>query len=110
MAETRASYAASHRDRVNLALHIVAVPLFVGATAYLFVALVRGDVRAALAGVAGLGVSLAAQGLGHRREAVRPAPFSGAWDAVARVPVEQFWGFWVFLVSGDWWRALRRAR
>jgi hypothetical protein len=107
MAESRASYAASHRDRANLVLHLFAVPLFVLAAGAFGLAALRGDTQGMLTGVAGVGASLAAQGFGHRREDVRPARFTGTIDVITRVPVEQFWGFWVFLFSGAWWRQLR---
>ena len=107
MAESRASYDASHRDRVNLVIHLLAVPLFVAAAAAFAWSALRSDPDGILAALAALGVSLAAQGVGHRREQVRPAPFDGVIDFATRVPVEQFWGFWVFLLSGAWWRRLR---
>ncbi len=110
MAETRASYAASHRDRVNLLIHLLAVPLFTASAAFAILAAARGEVQGSLEGIAGIGLSLAAQALGHRREAKRPAPFDGVVDAVTRVPVEQCWGFWVFFLSGAWWRHWKRTR
>lgn len=102
-------YPERHRDRVNLLIHIVAVPLFwIGAinavSALLFVGLIH-----ALGGVALMAVSLFAQGLGHDREAIQPDPFAGAWDFVRRIAAEQFVTFPRFVISGSWWRNLNAA-
>jgi hypothetical protein len=74
-------YATKHRDRVNLLLHIVAVPAFELASLALLLGLVTWSLR--LVGVAALGavVAFAVQGLGHRRERSQPEPFLGAADA-----------------------------
>ena len=102
-------YPERHRDRVNLLIHIVAVPLFwIGAinavSALLFVGLIH-----ALGGIALMAVSLFAQGLGHDREAIQPDPFAGAWDFVQRIAAEQFVTFPRFVISGGWWRNLNAA-
>lgn len=102
-------YPERHRDRVNLLIHIVAVPLFwIGAinavSALLFAGLIH-----ALGGVALMAVSLFAQGLGHDREAIQPDPFAGACDFVRRIAAEQFVTFPRFVISGTWWRNLNAA-
>ena len=80
-------YTAKHRDRGNLLLHAIAVPLFLLGT----LALVTREGVAAVFAVAGMGVSVLLQGRGHRRERETPAPFEGAGDFVSRFFVEQ-WG------------------
>ncbi|MEW6168373.1 MAG: terminase [Pseudomonadota bacterium] len=102
-------YADRHRDRVNLLIHIVAVPLFwIGtisaASALLFEGLVH-----ALGDIALMALALFAQGLGNDREAIPAPPAKDAWDAIRRVAVEQFVTFPRFVISGGWWRNLNSA-
>jgi hypothetical protein len=109
LAWQHSDYAVKHRDRGNLLLHIVVVPLFqLGTLALLYgvVTLALGPV--ALGGLAML-VSIVTQGRGHRRERETPTPFNGADDAVSRLFVEQWVTFPRFVLSGQWYRNLREA-
>jgi hypothetical protein len=102
-------YSAKHRDRGNLLLHIVVVPLFqLGTLALIYGAVARG-IGIAVLGVVAMVVSIAAQGRGHRRERETPTPFSGSDDVVTRLLVEQWVTFPRFVLSGQWYRNLRRA-
>jgi len=103
-------YTAKHRDRGNLLLHIVAVPLFQLATLVLIYGLARGRAIAGVAALAGLGLAVLLQGRGHRREGETPTPFAGAGDFVTRFVVEQWVTFPRFVLSGGWYRNLRRAQ
>jgi phage terminase small subunit len=103
-------YVAKHRDRGNLLIHIVAVPLFQLATLLLIGALVGRSITTAVIAVVGMVVALVLQGRGHRREAEMPAPFDGAGDFVSRFVVEQWVTFPRFVLSGAWADNLRRAR
>jgi len=103
-------YVAKHRDRGNLLIHIVAVPLFQLATLLLIGALVGRSMSAAVIAVIGMVVALVLQGRGHRREPETPAPFAGAADFVSRFVVEQWVTFPRFVLSGAWADNLRRAR
>jgi hypothetical protein len=85
-------YAERHSDRTNLLVHLVAVPLFHGG----LVAALFGHV---VVGLAICGVSLAIQGRAHRREAMRPR-FSGPFDFVSRILVEQLVTFPCFVLTG----------
>src|SRR2546422_3789646 len=96
-------YTAKHRDRGNLLLHAIAVPLFLLGT----LALVTREGVAAVFAVAGMGVSVLLQGRGHRRERETPAPFEGAGDFVSRFFVEQWGTFPRFVLSGGWLRNFR---
>ena len=99
-------YSRNHRDRLNLLLHLVAVPAFVaGLFATVSLALQGFFVGAAGAAVFAL-VAFALQGVGHRREAQAPEPFDGPGDFVARVLTEQFITFPRFVLSGNWMRNL----
>lgn len=103
-------YVAKHRDRGNLLIHIVAVPLFQLATLGLIGALVGRSVAAAVIAVIAMVVALVLQGRGHRREAEAPTPFDGAADFLSRFVAEQWITFPRFVLSGAWSANLRRAR
>ncbi len=62
---------------------------------------------AAVGWLACIGLSLALQGIGHRRESMPPEPFSGPLDFLARILVDQFYRFPRLLLSGRWLRNLR---
>ncbi len=68
-------YSAKHRDRINLLLHIVAVPLFQIATIVLVVAVVTGAGYAAGLGCLGIGAAVVIQ-----------ARVTSAWKARASPP------------------------
>ena len=75
-------YTAKHRDRGNLLLHAIAVPLFLLGTLALVGALVTREGVAAVFAVAGMGVSVLLQGAGtgasgrRRRRSRAPATSS----------------------------------
>lgn len=102
-------YVAKHRDRGNLLIHIVAVPLFQAATLALLYAVVTRSVGLALAAGVAMVAALVLQGRGHRREAEAPAPFAGPADFVSRFVVEQWITFPRFVLSGAWSANLARA-
>ena len=102
-------YPRYHRARVNLLVHIVAVPLFLLGNIGLLVAIVQQSWRGALLGAVATVVSLALQGRGHRQEPVPPEPFTSAPNAVSRIFCEQWITFPRFVLSGGWRNALRRA-
>jgi hypothetical protein len=100
-------YERFHRNRTNLVLHIVAVPLFAVcflASAWFFL---NGNFLTGILLLAGAAIPLAVQGYGHRLEAIPPEPFHGPGNFLKRIFAEQFFGFWAFLFSGGWASALR---
>ena len=103
-------YIAKHRDRGNLLIHVVAVPLFQLATLLLIGGLFGRSVPALIVAVVAMVVALVLQGRGHRRESEAPTPFVGAVDFVSRFAVEQWVTFPRFVLSGAWAENLRRAR
>jgi hypothetical protein len=103
-------YARYHQHRVNLLLHIVAVPLFLAGTLLLVAALARGSVAEGLAALGCIAVSVVMQGRGHKMEPVPPEPFTGPANAVSRLVLEQWINFPRFVLSGGWLRALREAK
>jgi len=100
-------YPNGHRDRRNLVLHVLTVPLFEAGTVALVAApFVSGWL--ALAGLVAMATAMALQGRGHRGEATPPIPFAGPLDVVARIFVEQWVTFPRYVASGRFaaaWRA-----
>jgi phage terminase small subunit len=103
-------YVAKHRDRGNLMVHIVAVPLFQLAMLLLIGGLFGRSVTAVMIALVAMVVALVLQGRGHRREAEAPTPFEGAADFVSRFLAEQWITFPRFVLSGAWSENLRRAQ
>ncbi len=102
------SYSRYHQSRRNLLLHMALVPLFWVGNLGLVVALVRLSWLALLAAVLMMGISLALQGRGHRKEPVPVEPFTGPGNALSRIFLEQWVTFPRFVLCGGWLRALRR--
>jgi phage terminase small subunit len=102
-------YSAKHRDRANLLLHIVAVPLFQIGTVILAYAAIRASGAAVVLAAACMVAALVAQGRGHRLERETPTPFDGPADFVSRFVAEQWVTFPRFVLSGGWYRNLTRA-
>ena len=102
-------YPTSHRDRTNLVVHLLTVPLFMAGTLVIPLAIVVSPWLAP-AGIASMIAALALQGRGHRREQNRPAPFRGPADIAARIFVEQWITFPGFVLTGGLLRAWRSAR
>jgi len=108
-------YPRYHGSRANLVLHIVVVPLFLCGNVALVLGLLGalgllgGSWAEAVAGLAAMAISVIAQGRGHALEANPPVPFSGPGNALARILLEQWVSFPRFVLTGGWWRALRRA-
>ncbi len=102
------NYPQNHQHPTNLALHMIAVPLFIIG----FLLIVSGVFSLSLAsfavGIVGLLAGLALQRHGHSLEAEASEPFSDRKDAVQRLVVEQFVTFPRFVLSGGWWRAWRQ--
>jgi hypothetical protein len=100
-------YPGGHRNRTNLLLHILTVPLFWAGT----VSAAMGWVWPWLfaIGPAVMVFVMALQGRGHKLEAEPPAPFLGPLDVVARIFAEQWITFPRFVASGGFARAWRAS-
>jgi hypothetical protein len=103
-------YPRFHKNRTNLLLHIVVVPLFVLGVVYAVVAAFQGRWFAALLSLLLPVFSLAVQGAGHKKEPNPPLPFDGPGEFLTRIFTEQFYRFPKFVLSGDWLRAVRSSR
>jgi hypothetical protein len=102
-------YPTYHQNRVNLLLHIVAVPMFLFGFLVLLAGLTRLAPVPIIAGLAAMVVSLIMQGRGHKMEPVEPIPFSSPANGAARLFFEQWVTFPRFYLSGGWTRALRSS-
>jgi uncharacterized membrane protein YGL010W len=99
-------YSRNHRDRLNLLIHMLAVPAFIAGTlAALTQVLQARWFGALIALIVAVGAFLL-QGMGHKRERIAPEPFAGPDDFVARVFAEQFITFPRFVLMGQWARNL----
>ena len=100
------NYARAHRDRANLLIHMLAVPMFIAGVLAFLTQVARAQWFGAVVALVLAVLAFAAQGLGHRREHVAPEPFAGPGDFVARVVAEQFITFPRFVLMGQWARNL----
>lgn len=98
-----------HSNRANLLLHAVAVPLFVAAHV-VFVVGAFTDWHLIIAAPILMLASLMLQKKGHGLEEIQVKPFSGPYDFFRRLYVEQFWNYWRFLLTGQWFTAFSRGR
>ena len=101
-------YPAGHRDRRNLMVHAVTVPVFqVGTIGVLMGPFVSAWL--ALVGLAAMGGVMVLQGRTHRLEHNPPAPFRGPGDVVARFFAEQWITFPRYVASGAFGEAWSAA-
>ena len=99
-------YPGGHRDRRNLLVHALTVPVFqLGTLALLGAPLLSGWL--APLGFAAMSGAMVAQGRTHRLERAPPVPFRGPGDVVARIFAEQWLTFPRFVASGGFARAWR---
>jgi hypothetical protein len=101
-------YPPTHRDRRNLLTHALTAPIFqVGTVALVAAPFVNGWL--ALVGLGAMAGVMALQGRTHRLERMRPSPFRGPGDVVARFLAEQWVTFPRYVASGEFARAWREA-
>jgi len=106
-------YAERHKNKTNLLIHIVAVPVVWLAT----IQAVGALMLMLMPGVAGLGVlfwalvliglALFAQSRGDAMEAIKPAPFTNAKEFAIRLAAEQYVTFPRFVLTGEWLKNLK---
>ncbi|HVP60760.1 MAG TPA: terminase [Myxococcaceae bacterium] len=101
-------YPAGHRDRRNLLVHALTVPVFQVGTVALATAPFLSGWLAAL-GFGAMAGAMVMQGRTHRREQTPPVPFRGPGDVVARILAEQWLTFPRYVASGAFGRAWRAA-
>ena len=106
---TDENYSRFHRNRINLFIHIFAVPMFLLANVSLVAGLLQLDATGVVVSVGFVALSLGLQKLGHSMESAPPEPFAGAGDFLRRIYSEQLSRFWVFVFDGGWLRNWRSA-
>lgn len=102
-------YPAKHRSRVNLVIHIVAVPLFMLGCLAVVAGIVTFAPSRIVGGLVAMVISVVLEGIGHRLEAEQPAPFAGFGDFVKRFFLEQWVTFPRFVLSGRYFVNLAGA-
>jgi hypothetical protein len=101
-------YPDGHRDRRNLLVHVLTVPVFMlGSCAVALAPFVNGWLG--LGGAIGMTTAMALQGRTHGLEATPPVPFRGPLDVLARIFVEQWITFPRYVLCGGLGRAWRTA-
>jgi uncharacterized membrane protein YGL010W len=93
------AYPRVHQSRLNLAIHVLAVPLFWAGLAAFAVAASNGPIFIVY-GAGAVVASIALQGLGHRFEREAAEPFSGPLNFIYRLTKESLILFPVFALSG----------
>ncbi len=97
-------YPATHRDRLNLLIHMVAVPAFIAGTMATVVQVLHARWFGAAVALLLMVLAFAVQRAGHQREQVKSEPLAGFGDFIARVFAEQFITFPRFVLMGLWVR------
>ena len=99
-------YAAKHRNRVNLVIHLVAIPLFmVGCLLVVFGAI--KSLACVGSGVVAMIAAIVLEGIGHKLEVECPEPFKGFPDFARRFFFEQWVTFPRYVLGGGWFKAFR---
>lgn len=101
-------YAERHQDKLNLWLHLYAVPAFIAGVLAAALNLIALSVVGVLVSLGFAVVAYAVQGLAHKRERMPPQPFDGPGDFLQRMFAEQFITFPRFVLSGGWMRNVTR--
>jgi len=100
-------YPKGHRDRRNLIVHVVTVPLFHAGVLALILALFWSGWLLVIA-IPAMLIPIALQGRTHGLEATAPIPFRGPLDFVSRIVAEQLITYPRFVAGGGFtsaWRA-----
>lgn len=101
-------YAERHCDRLNLWIHLYAVPAFVAGSAAAVLHLLTLNFVGVGFSLLFVTVAFLLQGIGHKRESMPPQPFDGPLDFAKRILAEQFITFPRFVLSGGWMRNVTR--
>ena len=99
-------YSRNHRDRANLLIHMIGVPVFIAGVLAFITQVTHAQWFGATVSAVVAVAAFAVQGVGHKRERIAPEPFAGPGDFVARVFAEQFITFPRFVLMGQWARNL----
>lgn len=103
-------YPDNHTTRLNLAIHLVTVPMFHMGLLTLILAIVTFSAFTLLSAFIVLSTTVVLQGVGHKRESTPPVASGGIVDTVSRLLVEQVVTFPRFVLSGGFIRAWLAAK
>lgn len=103
------NYSKAHGSRLNLIIHIITTPLFIAGIVWFCVSLFQLDVIGMIASLLIASLAFGLQGFGHSKEEHRAEPFTSVGQAIVRIFLEQFFTFPRFVLSGNWFTALRNA-
>ena len=100
-------YPKYHRQRTNLVLHVLTAPFFWAGTLLLLAGLATLNWIPLAGGATCIVMTLVVQGWGHKLEPTPAVPFTGPWNFMARLFLEQWINFPRYVLTGGWWRAWR---
>jgi len=103
-------YSEFHQSKLNLWIHIVAVPIFIICFVTLVFGLIVLDEKVVLISLVLMVISIISQGIGHKKEGVPPEPFSGLSNFIVRIVLEQVYTFPKFVFSGSWHTSVRSSK
>src|SRR5262245_12994922 len=98
-------YADTHRDRRNLLIHLLTMPIFVAGFLAVPLGLVTHRWISSGIGLVSMVLVMVVQGMGHRLEKTAPPKIEGPADAIRRILAEQLVTFPRYLVTGGVFRA-----
>ncbi|CCN47495.1 conserved hypothetical protein [Vibrio nigripulchritudo MADA3029] len=96
------TYGHFHQHQGNFLIHLIMVPVFIIGFWGALVSLVLGKFLMAGGLVLLPLISIAVQGIGHKKEHLPPEPFTSPVNAVTRILLEQLYTFPKYLISGKW--------
>ncbi|MCG9685245.1 terminase [Vibrio sp. Isolate23] len=103
-------YSKFHQSRKNLLVHIVFVPVFIIGFVSFLLSSFWLDLVSAFSSFLIMALSFGMQGLGHSKETNPAEPFTSFKNGVIRILLEQLYTFPKFVLTGEWYRALRGSK
>lgn len=103
-------YTKFHKSKLNLWVHILAVPIFIIAFFSLVISAFNFNGLQFLFSLMLIIISIVSQGIGHSKEVYAPEKFTGPVNAITRILLEQFYTFPKFVLNGGWFAALKTNR
>ena len=98
-------YQSRHSSKINLILHLFFVPLFmVGSILTIVLFFIQPFLS--IIGFPIMAIAMGMQNIGHKLETNKPEPFTGPWDFIKRIFIEQWITFPKYFFSGKFVRIL----
>lgn len=99
-------YSKYHKSKLNLWIHIVAVPLFIYSLYSTLYNLINLEILTSFNSAILMAISIISQGFGHKQEELPPEEFTGARNAILRIVLELHYTFPKFILTGGRYSAL----